>query len=401
LLRHYIRFDRVFPKTGDFVAIGVVVHDQEDHRLHRYIFSLSWEKQLSLHRYGLQFDGDDDPALLDILLRWGISRLETQLAQDPPDWVVGVTHTEWRIADEDLEELAAMARGKTCEYQLREGRTLLCSAADPNDQTAIGRVALKLVAPTSDGLCKACELPDSQYLCSHLVNPTVLGIATDAGIAVRRCLGAMCNRGYEGAATQPGRCKPGGHRCWERLVELSQPGTSDVAPLSLVVSLDYLDATWRAAPWTTGRLFVHKHAETIADLAQPCMTRADFRDRVAQLDAVLKTMDVPDDPSFRPAVRAAGPLVRLKHSLISRDAQSAAEGPSTEDIESAIDLLLSVNRLRTAIQHPATTGVDLVRAHAVLGIPYPAADWATAWRTLQQQVVSALTRLARQIDALS
>lgn len=401
MLRHHIRFDRVFPKTGDFVAIGVVVHDHEDHRLHRYIFSLSWEKQLSLRSYGLVFEEDPDPVLLDALLRWGIARLEAQLAQEPPAWDPGVTHTEWRVADDDLEGLAALASEKTCEYQLREGRTLLCSAAGVNDKTSIGRVGLKIVAPTSDGLCSRCQLPDSRYLCSHLVNPTVLGMTGDGEIAERNCVGAMCNRGFEGAASQPGRCKAGGHSCWERIVELAQPDISDVAPLSLVVSLDYLDATWRAASWTTGRLFVHKHAETIADLAQPCVTRADFRDRIGQLDAVFKAMDVPDDPSLKPEVRTAGPLVRLKHSLMTRAAGTGADESSAADISASVDFLLNINRLRTAIQHTETSRTDLTRAHAALGIPYPDADWVLAWRTLQRDVVAALTRLARQIDSLA
>ena len=44
---------------------------------------------------------------------------------------------------EDLALLKSMAPDKTCEYQIRSGRELLCSAASTDDRTIVGTVGFE------------------------------------------------------------------------------------------------------------------------------------------------------------------------------------------------------------------------------------------------------------------
>jgi hypothetical protein len=62
---------------------------------------------------------------------------------------------------EDLALLKSMAPDKTCEYQIRSGRELLCSAASTDDRTIVGTVGLRRLAPTSRPLCMDCDLPET------------------------------------------------------------------------------------------------------------------------------------------------------------------------------------------------------------------------------------------------
>jgi hypothetical protein len=280
-------------------------------------------------------------------------------------------------------------------------RRLLCSAAIADDPTAVSRADGLTFAPTSDSLCGECAMPDAAYLCTHLVNPEVTGIATDQGTVARRVVGAMCQLGHPEANQQPGGCHAGGHRCWERLVELQASPVETLPALSLVASIDYLDTSWRSSPMSGGsRMFSHKSAETLASLAQPCGTRADFQSRITELDAVFKSMDAPTSSlSFTKDIEDnAGPLVRLKWALKDRRASDPAV---RQDAMSAIDQLLAVNAVRTGFQHSTTTSVSLPAALATFGIGYPPSNWAAAWKQLEAQVVFAVQTLARILSDMS
>lgn len=399
---HRIAFDQIYATQGDYLAVGVKVLNAAGRQVHRYAFKISGTKQVQLtHRYGIAHESNaPTPLVVHALLAWGIRRLTRLLAEAPPEWDTGVIHTAWDVAEDDLPELAQTWSSKSCEFQVRERRTLLCSAASPRDETAVGTDGIHTLAPTSESLCLACRLPDSGVLCTHLTNPKVMGFNTAGG--GRQLAGALCNLGNDGAVTDAANCKAGGHACWERVVELERSAVADISPLSLVTAIDYLDATWRASAHSgRKRLFQHKRAETIADLAQPCRTRADLYLRVSQLDTVLKAMAVPNlDESFKKEVREAGPLVRLKYLLSTRFAESSETEALRAESDAAIDHLLAVARVRTAMQHAATSDVDLTHALAVFGIAYPTTDWSEAWARLQAEVIGALTSTARRIDEL-
>jgi hypothetical protein len=400
-LRHRLQWEGPYATEGDFRAVGLRVVDAQGLRVHRYAIVLSFEKEVTLaHRYGFQFSpSQPDPQLPDALFRWGVRRVEALLGDTPPTWDPAVPTTRLVIEEEDLPDLVRAWGPKLCDFQLREHRRLICSAAIRDDPTAVSREGIRTLAPTSDSLCQACATPDADYLCSHFVNPQVVGIDSDAGIVSRRLIGAMCQLGKAEITANPGQCHAGGHGCWERVVVLNDSPALALSPLSLVAAIDYLDASWRASSFSGAqRLFKHRHAEILADLAQPCTTRSDFRDRVSELDSVLKTIDAPkDDASFTKEVRDAGPLVRLKHFVFHRLTADEGTAATAEDVRAAIDQLLAINKLRVAIQHPGTANTDLSAALATFGIPFAPTDWGKAWRRLEASTVSALTVVARSL----
>ncbi len=208
-------------------------------------------------------------AIVNSLLRWGIRRIEALLADGPPGGEPSsVTNLDVRA--EDLPELEQAWGPKACEFQLREPRRLICTASFADDPSAIGRQGLRFVAPTSEHLCSACEMPDAQVLCAHLINPEVIGIVSDSGVVARRVIGAMCELGQP-EISQPRDCRVGGHRCCERVVEARVASEAALPALSLMTTIDYVDASWRASS-LSGRqdLFKHRRAAVLADLAQPC-----------------------------------------------------------------------------------------------------------------------------------
>jgi hypothetical protein len=385
------------------MAVGLRVSDDEGHRVHIYALILSFEKQVDLeNQLGMPARSlEDDPRLVEALLRWGVGRVESLLADSPPTWDPAFPSSRLVVENDHIPELARVMAQKACEFQVRFPRRLLCSAAIADDPTAVRQADGLTLAPTSDSLCGECAMPDAAYLCTHLVNPEVTGIATDQGTVARRVVGAMCQLGHPEANQQPGGCHAGGHRCWERIVELLASPVETLPALSLVASIDYLDTSWRSSPMSGGkRIFSHKSAATLASLAQPCATRADFQSRITELDAVFKSMDAPtSSPSFTKDIADnAGPLVRLKWAL----KDSLASNPAAlQDASVAIDRLLAVNVVRTGFQHSTTTTVSLPAALATFGIGYPPSDWAMAWKQLEALAVSAVQALARTLSEMS
>ena len=219
---------------------------------------------------------------LSTFLRWGIRRIEALLADGPPGGEPSsVTNLDVRA--EDLPELEQAWGPKACEFQLREPRRLICTASFADDPSAIGRQGLRFVAPTSEHLCSACEMPDAQVLCAHLINPEVIGIVSDSGVVARRVIGAMCELGQP-EISQPRDCRVGGHRCCERVVEARVASEAALPALSLMTTIDYVDASWRASS-LSGRqdLFKHRRAAVLADLAQPGTSCAEFFNRVLRV----------------------------------------------------------------------------------------------------------------------
>ncbi|MHB8719248.1 MAG: hypothetical protein ACYDAC_10215 [Candidatus Dormibacteria bacterium] len=402
-LSYRLRAVEPYPITGDFMSLGIRVVDAEDRLLHTYGVVLTNEKQAILaHRFGLNIDAlRADAETIDAVYRWGVRRVTSILTSGPPQWDPAVTTTRLTIEEEDLPGLARAWGPKGCEFQLRERRRLVCTAASKDDPTAIATDGLTTYAPTTNSVCRTCAMPDGEYLCSHLVNPEVFGTSTDQqGVVLRTLSVAMCQQNRPEIG-DPAGCRAGGHACWERVIDV-QPPDSVMPPLAIVGALDYLDAAWRGSGVAGhDHLFKHLSAELLGDLTQPCTTRAGFRDRVSALDTVLKNMNVPtDDSSFTNEVKGAGPLVRLKHFVAIRLEAHPDNAAMGADVRTAVDQLLAINKLRTAIQHIEAHNVDLPTTLAVFHIASPVGDWAAAWRRVETVAVSSLGVIARALGQL-
>lgn len=219
--------------------------------------NLSGSSAASIH-YGLGEDSEIDALLQGALLRYGVSRIEDTLKGSiGPDAFFGAGTHDWTITSDDIDALTALMSEKICEYQLKDGRDLLCSAAALNDETRVGSVGRRSIAPTSRSLCRACNLPHTDNICSHLIHPDVHGLIGDGQI-LKRQAGATCDLGRQEVNKVAG-CRAGGHDCWQYMIEISPvvKAPSD-PPMSLPEALDFLNAEWRLAFGKTRRSFVFR-----------------------------------------------------------------------------------------------------------------------------------------------
>ena len=401
-MRYRLRADGPYPVTADYLAVGIQVHNDDGGLLHTYAVILSFEKETILaHRFGRAFDPSAvNPELNDALFRWGVRRVEAILAGGSPAWDPAVPSTRLVIGEEDFADVARAWGPKHCDLQLQQPRRLICTAAIQNDPSALSTEGLITYAPTSDSLCRGCSLPDSTYVCAHLINPEVTSVVTDQQGVVRRSLiGAMCQLGRD-EIERPEHCHAGGHACCERIMATEGP-LSEQSPLSIHATIDYANAAWRASSLSGHQhLFRHRSAEILGDLTQPCTTRAEFRDRVSELDNVFKSIEAPaDDPSFSDAVRAAGPLVRMKHLLVAK-LEAIPDPTAAGGVREDFGRLIAVSKIRTAIQHVETRDVDLPTALAFFGIAYPPSDWGLAWGRVSAAVVASLASVAQTLADL-
>jgi hypothetical protein len=196
-----------------------------DHPSYRYIFGVRYaDVDLQYDALLAELGGSLDRALV----RWAVARVEDRLRLGripPPPARTGPTEA-LVLTETDIALLRSLALEKTCEYQVRSGRELFCSAASPGDETAAGRAGLKTLAPTSRPMCKQCNLPDTDYICSYLTHPQVTGPRT-IGDQSRYLTGALCEIGRTEIRNDPSRCRANGHTCWARIVSES----SESAPV--------------------------------------------------------------------------------------------------------------------------------------------------------------------------
>jgi hypothetical protein len=96
--------------------------------------------------------------LLEVLLRFAVRQIDQQRRAGVLPATPSVEVHVLRVEEGDLPLLASMLGAKTCDYQLRDWRDLLCSAATPNDQTQVGLLGRRTVAPKSTVACLACCL---------------------------------------------------------------------------------------------------------------------------------------------------------------------------------------------------------------------------------------------------
>jgi hypothetical protein len=285
---------------------------------------------------------------------------------------------------EAVAYLLELLHEKTCTYQIRQGRDLLCAVASADDPTRRGSTGLQAVAPTSRALCRMCELPDTDYICSHLMHPEVLGIAAIGGVNTRQLLGALCDLG-RAEIQNAADCRAGGHACWEWLVEPElAPPVIPLSPLTLPEAFDYLDACWRLAFGKKQPLVRLNNLTGAAMLSLPCATRDELIARLSALADMLNSLDIPDKLLPEPSNVEDGTLNRLQACLKGR--LDEAEYPACEH---AITVMRAVNRLRVSFQHSATTP-NLPSVCTQLSLPFPLPPSAETWERIRGIVTEAL-----------
>jgi hypothetical protein len=284
----------------------------------------------------------------------------------------------------DLPAIRQLLQEKTCAYQLRQGRDLFCSAASADDPTRRGHTGLQTLAPTSRDVCQVCALPDTDYVCAHLLHPEVAGRANKGGLYARQLQGALCDLGKR-EIDRPTLCRAGGHDCWEWLVEpeLDRPAIS-VSPLTLPEAFDFLDVCWRLAFGKKQRLVRLNNLAGAAMLSLPCATRDELSTRLSALVDTLNSLDIPDTLLPEPSNVEDGTLNRLQACLKGR--LDEAEHPACEH---AITVLRAVNRLRVSFQHSATTS-NLPVVCAQLSLPFPLPPPGDTWERIRVTVTEAL-----------
>jgi hypothetical protein len=80
-------------------------------------------------------ESEQDTQLQHVVIRYAIRSIEQGLREDifpnPPNGETDILF----IPDDDLRMLRKMLQEKTCSYQIKEDRELLCSAASETDKT--------------------------------------------------------------------------------------------------------------------------------------------------------------------------------------------------------------------------------------------------------------------------
>lgn len=336
-------------------------------------------------------------ALLDrALMKYGMRRVEQAVAEmlaigSPPQ--PGSSET-WNVSTDEVDDLLALIEDKTCSYQVRERRDLYCTAASPDDVTAKIIIGGRLSAPTSRPLCGSCQLPSDDLLCSHLLHPVV---TTD--YKARSVVDAMCDRGRDEEVSEPQLCHAGGHKCWQRVVEVEDERPAPVTPLALPEAFDVLDAMWRLAFGRRKRLLSLSTSVGSAALALDCTNRAEFETRLSALADLIDLMTVDDSllPEGLTDEQKNGSINRLSETLLATlpASQHAA-------LNRQIRTLRLVRQARNAMQHSKVEG-GLASKLRALGIHDAPPNWRGAWDTIRAHTAEALgsirVELHRWVDA--
>lgn len=398
-----------FSSAGDAISPVLSVHDGvTGEQACTYSLSLGGEKLMTAlfqleprARYALPQDvgqllGGARVTLSSVLLEFNVERLERLLREgDVPSGPHA--HALTWATDDDVERLIAMARDrKRCAYQLQDGRELLCTAATADDETRRGQKGFRFVAPTSADLCRKCALPAEGLLCSQLGSPRVDGMTYEGGSQRILLPGAMCAVGNDGANDAPARCRVDGHSCWQRVVDETDPlQHREVGPLSLHHALDYLDMAWRARHGGGHHLLGRAAAEAIGGLSQGCRSRADFAQRLNDLNVVLSSFA---ETEIAPG--AGKHLIRLEEQLEGELQSAGADLGDVARMHAAVGRLRRLVDVRTAFAHLGLSRVDAAAACREAHLPFPLDDYAAAWDAVSVQAVDALLTLAEVVGSM-
>ena len=394
-----------------FVDVGAITPDSNRAGIVWQPFGLEAYDQsgTSVFSVGVSHDESLLPRLRDLyrthgeqavraaIVRWAIRRTDQVVRS-------GVFSTDGDALEIDLRAwdlllIGELASQKTCRYQTVIDGDLFCSAADRQaDATKIAEHGLRALAPTSRPLCRRCELPDTDFICSHLLFPRVVGSALLEGTPDpkvptfrRRLLGSFCDVDQTCVGTGA-NCRPGGNPCWERSVlPEALKAAVPVSPRELPMAFDFLDATWRLA---FGRSLLRiRSAEAVAGLVLRCPTREEFAQRLSELADLIKLMEISDDllPDDKRTLNKSETLKRLGAVLALKFG-----GEQTGASDGAIKILQAINKTRRAFQHSGASR-DLPVALAELGITYPIEDYGQAWDVVRAHAVESLSTIRKVV----
>lgn len=342
--------------------------------------------------------------LLEVaLIRYGLRRLERTLSsEDGVQMLRGAERLIWDVTtytdDETvLEQLLSLAQGeKVCSYQLLEGRDIYCSAAAFNDPTVVGGKGLRRLAPTSPSLCATCDLPPTDYICSHLVHPEVVGVKAAEGFRQRMVGDVLCAIGRAEVQEDHQACRAGGHTCWRRLIEPepTAPPASE-SPDALPQELDFLDAEWRLAFGKSKRLVQLKTVAGASGLVSGCASREEFEARLSDLAEILDSFVVPDDLLPQAEQERKGSLSRVEATL-----KHALAGEMPAEIPQALQTLRRIRRIRNTFQHGGAAP-ELPGILQELGLDDLLGDWSALWDRIRAITAGALARIRTALRRLS
>lgn len=375
--------------------IGGELYVSADVRLSRYAASLlihQIEGEITL----AESAGD---VLCGLVVRYGLRRFEALVTDllsrgANPD----TPHEVWALKNDDLPELRALWAAnadKCCEYQQRVRRDLFCLAPSPRDGTASRRTDGLAVAPTSRAVCKTCDVPDTDLVCSSLMHPEVTANNTLPGVFKREVLSAMCDQGRSEVDTVSG-CRAGRHSCWRRTVETPASTHEPLSPMSLPESFDVLDALWRLSFGRNKRLLTVTTLSGPAALTLDCASRTDFESRLSALADVIDklTVDATLLPSGLSQDELRGSLDKVERCLLHQMPQVHHVA-----VTGAIQTLRIVRQARNALQHGRTEGGGFTASLRSLGIHDAPPNWAGAWDTIRVRTADALTILRGELRA--
>ncbi|MGE5571663.1 MAG: hypothetical protein ACM3ZU_01400 [Bacteroidota bacterium] len=308
----------------------------------------------------------DQEELRELLLSAGLREVRRMLIagvfdEGEPRHVIDVqVRTPQESGALRVDDLLAR-RQKYCKYRKSSEAGPICGITAHDDP---------LGGMTLDQLCEACEVPDSDLACAHLVHLSTSGSETMGRPCYSRYMDrAACN--YGRSLSSPSACIPGQCEAWIQVVTVSPPDEavpSDIVD-RIVDEIDYLNLAFKDR--YGARLVQLTQARTIGDLGICCQGENDFTQLVAVVASLLAGIRVPenllDDPE---TVKDKGSLTRLEAFL-------GRYHPNYD--KTRVQRLKSITRIRNSHPiHPKTEGVSA--AFGCLSIEYPIRDWQEAGR---------------------
>lgn len=359
--------------------------------------------ELAENRLKAQPAADTDPAaaLGQLLIRYGARRMEATVREFHASGFRPDASTDfWRLGEGNLDELLLLlplTDNKSCDYQQPFGRDLMCTATSSTDQTASQTWNGRLIAPTSRAICRECELPDSDVLCSNLLHPTLKGDLRGSGLTMRRVLSVICDLGRSEAVSDVSQCRVGGHACWQRHVDAEPAAVEPVSLLGLPEQFDVLDAYWRLSFGKRFRLLDLTTATGTASLALPCGSRAEFESRLSALAGIIERFRV--NEALLPSMTDEEKKDKIKGSLDALDMALRHKLPASHHtrIDTAIRSLRKVRQARNVIQHGVATDGGLTAKLRQIGIHDAPPNWEGAWNSIRAQAADALSAIRDEL----
>jgi hypothetical protein len=381
-----LTFDLAYDITGHSPARGYrfrVVRD-DGARL-KFTSILTDEVRTELIGQGIPAQGVDDLLHLFTLIQF--ERVLRTGAGAPPSGQASDSSANFDVTPNHFPQIVAIAKQKECRCQRSEGSDFYCSATD-------GDIPIPITPP----ICRECLVPETRWICSHLAHP-VSGIEVGADGECQSSPRAMCNRNQP-EILDLDQCRPGGNKCWERIVEPEIATRSRAfAPEALPEALDFLDATWRLAFGRHHLVRLRSAADTAA-LVAPCRTRKDFVACMSALDDIIKSMTIDDEflsdtDKVNQNMKGDKTLNRLT-ACLQHNISDLGQRQSGID---AIGVLRTANRIRVALQHSGNSE-ELPKALASLDIS-PNHDFGERWTTIRTRVTEALIDIRKAVADLA